>query len=425
MSSSSSTGTKSKGATTDSNPAAPAAAPAAPAPENPNGILSPPSAASSISPNSVATATPPGGNSSGSGAPQVAAAHNAPPTAALAVPLSLAGAIILLAGGLALHHRRRLAAEKERSWSKAAQLIRGGAAGDDDDDDATSASALLRRLRSHSSRLAILHLGGGNSNSRMRDNGNHHDDVEKALFERALFRGVTALPDHHTHDAYYDRCLPEKAAAAAGDPLYSSHAYAPSYAYGAPRPQPRQRMRELDLLSREFTSGTTTTARPRAHPSRSRSSSSSSSYRGLWGGRRYSVRRNTTSNTHGDGGSLWRSLSFAAARHKKVVAPPVARVAPPSSLNSPAMTAVMSVTSEVLPSYLPSPTLVGDVADQARGDEHEAGVSDFGFENVPLSPPLPSPLHTRGEAADPDDSRMRELRGVYEAVSRALGSAQR
>lgn len=83
------------------------------------------------------------------------------------------------------------------------------------------------------------------------------------------------------------------------------------------------------------------------------------------------------------------------------------------------------MTSEVLPSYLPSPTLVGDVVDQARGDEHVAGVGDFVFEDVPLSPPLPSPLHTRGEAADPDDSRMRELRDVYEAVSRALGSVQR
>ena len=89
------------------------------------------------------------------------------------------------------------------------------------------------------------------------------------------------------------------------------------------------------------------------------------------------------------------------------------------------MATVMSVTSEVLPSYLPSPTFVGDVADQARVDEHGAGVGDLGFEDVPLSPPLPSPLHTRGEAADPDDSRMRELRDVYEAVSRALGSAQR
>jgi len=73
-----------------------------------------------------------------------------------------------------------------------------------------------------------------------------------------------------------------------------------------------------------------------------------------------------------------------------------------------------SVTSEVLPSYLPSP----DFVDHGhRG--HGAG--DFEFENVPLSPP---PLHTRDEAAEPDDPRMKELRGVYEAVARALGSTR-
>jgi hypothetical protein len=97
------------------------------------------------------------------------------------------------------------------------------------------------------------------------------------------------------------------------------------------------------------------------------------------------------------------------------------------------MTVVTSVTSEVLPSYLPSPRFDGsgsptaDQADQDQahggGEQHgAAGVGDFGFENVPLSPPLPPPLHTRGEAADLDDSRMKELRGVYEAVARALGS---
>lgn len=352
--SSSSTDTKSKGAT-DSNPA-----PAA----DPNGILSPPSPASSRDPNSAAAAsTPTGSNSSsssgsGSGGPQVAAAHNAPPTAALAVPLSLAGAIILLAGGLALHHRRRLAAERERSWS--------------------------------------------------RSRGNRHDcdvDVEKVLFARALFRGEAPLPDAYAHDAYYgDRLLREKTAAD-GSYSPSSCAPTPSYAYRAP--EPRQRTRGLDLFPRrEFT-----TARPRAYHSSSLSSSSSS-YRGLWA-RRHSVLRRDVSTNDG-GGSLWRSLSFAAAapaRHKKVAAP-VAPVAPPSALNSPAMTAVTSVTSDVLPSYLPSPNFVDD---RARG-------GDFGFENVPLSPPLPSPLHTRGEATDPDDSRMRELRGVYEAVSRALGN---
>ena len=85
-----------------------------------------------------------------------------------------------------------------------------------------------------------------------------------------------------------------------------------------------------------------------------------------------------------------------------------------------------SVTSDVLPSYLPSPQFDSSpIADQAHdvGGEHgaAAGVGEFGFENVPLSPPLPPPLHTRGEAADPEDSRMKELRGVYEAVARALG----
>ena len=382
MSSSSSTGTESEGAATGSNPAVPAAAlPGAPAEANLNGTLSAPSAAS-ISSNPVATLTP------GSG-PQVAAAHNAPPTAALAVPLSLAGAIILLAGGLAVHHRRRLAAEKERAWSWSR-------------DDA-SESALLRRMRSYSAGLA-LNLGRSNRSRSRSSRGSHHDDVEKALFARALFRGV-ALPDHahdRVHDAYYDRRLTQKAMAAAEDPLYAYAA--PSYAYGAP--QPRQRTRELNLLTREFTTATAA-ARPRTHRA------SPSSYRGLWS-RRDSVRRTTTNN---GGDSLWRSLSFAAARHKKVPAP----VVPPhSALNSPAMTAVASVTSEVLPSYLPSPNFVGAAAEQARGGGDGAGVGDFGFENVPLSPPLPPPLHTRREAADSEDLRMRELRGVYEAVARAL-----
>lgn len=82
------------------------------------------------------------------------------------------------------------------------------------------------------------------------------------------------------------------------------------------------------------------------------------------------------------------------------------------------------MTSEVLPSYLPSPQFDGPTtADHAHAGEHGAtSVGDLGFENVPLSPPLPPPLHTRGEAADPDDVRMKELRGVYEAVARALGS---
>lgn len=85
-----------------------------------------------------------------------------------------------------------------------------------------------------------------------------------------------------------------------------------------------------------------------------------------------------------------------------------------------------SVTSDVLPSYLPSPRFDdGPAADRAH-DDARSSAGDFGFETVPLSPPLPlrpAPLHTRGEASDPDDdSRMKELRGVYEAVARALGS---
>jgi hypothetical protein len=78
--------------------------------------------------------------------------------------------------------------------------------------------------------------------------------------------------------------------------------------------------------------------------------------------------------------------------------------------------AVTSVTSEVLPSYLPSPNF-SSAADRI----HPIG-SNIEFENVPLSPTLPPPLHTREEAAEPDDLRMKELRRVYEAVARALGS---
>ena len=82
------------------------------------------------------------------------------------------------------------------------------------------------------------------------------------------------------------------------------------------------------------------------------------------------------------------------------------------------------MTSEVLPSYLPSPNFVGAAA-HVRGYEHGPSTDDLGFENVPLSPPPPPPLHTRGEAVEPDDSRMRELRGVYEAVAHALGNMRR
>ena len=235
--------------------------------------------------------------------------------------------------------------------------------------------------------------------------------AEKALFTRALFRGA-AFPDRDDDDDMYDEGrFPEKKLAVSS--LYSSYYPPSSYA-----PEPRQRTREPGLLTREFTARPR--PRPRAHPS-----PSASSYRGLWD-RRYTLRRSTRSsndnantNSGGGGGSLWRSLSFAA-RHKKVL--PLAPIATsPSALNSPTMTVVTtSVTSEVLPSYLPSPQFDGPTASAA-----DASVGDFGFENVPLSPPLPlppPPLHTRGEASDPDDSRMKELRGVYEAVARALGS---
>ena len=413
-SSSSSSGTKSKGVT-DSNPN-PAAADA---PANPNGILSLPSAsAAGLSPpNSAATSTPGTNSGTGGGAgaggngsgPQVAAAaHNAPPAAAIAVPLSLTGAIILLAGGLALHHRRKLDAEKERAiWTSSSWT-------------SPSWPWPWNRDGRRSPCLTALDFDS-------RGGGSRSKDVEKALFFArggALLRGEASALHDRTHDddmVYHDR-PPGKA-------FYSS--YAPSSSsYTCSAPEPRQRTRDgLDLLTRQFTTSTTRPrTRTRAHPS---PSPSPSSYRGLWD-RRYTLRRstrssndnNSTSTNGGGGGSgLWRSLSFAA-RHKKVL-PPVP-VAPPSVLNSPTMTVVTtSVTSEVLPSYLPSPQFdCSPITDQAHdGGEHGAtSVGDFGFENVPLSPPLPPPLHTRGEAADPDDSRMKELRGVYEAVARALGS---
>ncbi|KAI0286614.1 hypothetical protein BGY98DRAFT_941004, partial [Russula aff. rugulosa BPL654] len=193
--------------------------------------------------------------------------------------------------------------------------------------------------------------------------------------------------------------LPEKKPAVSS--LYSSYYPPSSYA-----PEPRQRTREPGLLSREFTARPR--PRPRAHPS-----PSASSYRALWD-RRYTLRRstrssndNTNTNSGGGGGSLWRSLSFAA-RHKKVL-PPAPTATSPSALNSPTMTVVTtSVTSEVLPSYLPSPQFDGPTA-----------APMLAWSTASLPPP---PLHTRGEASDPDDSRMKELRGVYEAVARALGS---
>ena len=291
--------------------------------------------------------------------PLVAAAHSAPPAAALAVPLSLAGAIIVLAGGLALHHRRRLAAEKERARENLAR--------------STS------RLRSTG---LALNLGSGGGGGGGIYKGVDEADVEKALFARggALFGGAVGLFPDHAADAYYPH-------AAAGP--------APLYPYYTPEARQRTRHLAVDLLPGLGY------RRPRPPPPPLSSSSASSS---LHRGYSKDVDRNRSrgSGSRNDGGSLWRSLSIS--RHRR-------KVAPPSTLaSSPSMTE--SVTSEVLPSYLPSP----DFVDHGyRG--HGAG----DFENVPLSPP---PLHTRDEAAEPDDVRMKELRGVYEAVARALGSTR-
>ncbi|KAH9005844.1 hypothetical protein EDB86DRAFT_3070920 [Lactarius hatsudake] len=294
--------------------------------------------------------------------PLVAAAHGAPPAAALAVPLSLAGAIIVLAGGLALHHRRRLVAEKERAREKLAR--------------STS------RLRSTG--LALNLGSGGGGIYRGADDVDADVDMEKALFARggALLRGRGGeVFADHTADAYYPRVSAEAA---------------PLYPYYGPEPRQRTRHLALDLLP------ALGYRRPRPPPPPLSSSSASSSLRrGYFGdvGRT----RSRGSGSRNSGGSLWRSLSIS--RHRR-------KVAPPSTLaSSPSMTE--SVTSEVLTSYLPSP----DFVDQGHRS-HGAGY--FEFENVPLSPPL---LHTR-EASEPEDSRMKELRGVYEAVARALGSTR-
>ena len=373
-SSSSSHDTKSNGAAY-SDPAA-AAAEAAPAdPGGPNGT----SGGSTPPNNSTGNLTPAsnGNGNGGGGAPLVAAAHSAPPTAAIAVPLSFAGAIVLLAGGLALHHRRQLAAERARCGAQLAATSTGST------DDASSESAPARSLRP-----VGLALDLGRRISRSISGANYHHRGEKAFFSRAGF-----FPDHVYH-AYHDR-RPEVAAAL--DPSSYSYNTPSYYAHGAP--EPRLRTRQLDLLTREFT---TTTTRRRAHPS----------YRGILGNR-HSVRRSGSNN--GGPSSLWRSLSIA----RRKAAPPSAVLASPALTES-----VASVTSEVLPSYLPSPNFVGAAA-HVRGYEHGPSTDDLGFENVALSPPPPPPLHTRGEAVEPDDSRMRELRGVYEAVAHALGNMRR
>ena len=304
--------------------------------------------------------------------PLVAAAHSAPPTAALAVPLSLAGAIIVLAGGLALHHRRRLAAEKEHARDKLAR--------------STS------RLRSTGLALNLGSSGGGI----YRGADDVDVDVEKALFARggALFqRGGGGLYSDHATDAYYPR-------AAAGT--------APLYPYYTPEVRHQTRHLALDLLP------TLGYRRPRPPPPPlSPSSTSSSLHRGFRdvgctdrSRSRNHIRGSGSSSSNGSS-FLWRSLSNSRHRRKDV---------PPSILaSSPSMTE--SVTSEVLPSYLPSPKIV-------HQGHHGQGTGNLDFENVPLSPLPPPPLHTREEAAEPDDTRMKELRGVYEAVARALGSTR-
>ncbi|KAH9964617.1 hypothetical protein BC827DRAFT_947576 [Russula dissimulans] len=371
MSSSSSSGPKSKGGT-NSDPAAPAAA----GPADPGGTLSPPSAAG-VPANAVASWTP----GSGGGEPLVAVGRGAPPTVALAVPLSLAGAIVLLAGGLALHHRRQLAEEKkERCYPprqdglSSAQVAAATAAA------ASEPEASKGRMPS----LGLaLDLGGRRRSGSGRNDDHDHDDVEKALFARTALGG--RFPHPH----------PDL------DPAYEHAYYAPSCAYSAPERRQRTRRLDLDLdRDRDLLSREVHTRRPRAraNPSCSSLSSHASPHRGLCGNNRYGVRRSTASKNiinggGGGSGSLWRSLS-------------IARRKPPPALASPALTeSVASVTSEVLPSYLPSPNFAG-VAGQMRG---------------PLPPP---PLHTRGEATEPDDLRMKELRGVYEAVARALGTVR-
>jgi len=274
----------------------------------------------------------------------------------------------VLAGGLALHHRRRLAAEKERAREKLAR--------------STS------RLRSTG---LALNLGSGGSGI-YKGADDADVDVEKALFARggALFQGGSCdgcFPDHAV-GADYPR-------AAAGTALL--------YPYYAPEPRHQTRHLALDLLP------TAGYRRPRPPPLPLSSSSASSSLRRWYrdvgnadrSRSRSHIRRSGSSN---GGGSLWRSLSIS--RHRRKVVPPLTLSSSPSMTDS--------VTSEVLSSYLPSPDFVD------RG-HHGRGNSDFEFENVLLSPP---PLHTREEAAEPDDSRMKELRGVYEAVARALGSTR-
>jgi len=384
-SSSSSHGSKSNGAAQSD--------PVAPAPADPGGGTVP-----GASPNSTTSLTPGvAGAGGGGGGPLVAAAHNAPPTAALAVPLSLTGAIVLIAGGLLLHHRRQLAAERERCN---AQLAASTGAN-------TTTTTIATITPSSSRSTPNLHPAGlasdlgsgliGTSTSGMdkgSDRYNHHGDAEKAaLFVRALCRGNSS-DRHHAYDAYHDRC--------------------PDATYARGAPEPRLRTRQLDPLTREFSTHT----RRRPHPPSSSSSSSSpshpSSYRGIFGNR-HSVRRSGSTNTYNGGASsLWRSLSIARRK-----------VATPSTfLASPALTeSAGSVTSDVLPSYLPSPNFDGAAAQHEF--EHGARTGDLGFVNVPLSPLLPPPLHTRREAVEPDDSRMRELRGVYEAVAHALGGVRR
>ena len=248
-------------------------------------------------------------------------------------------------------------------------------------------------------------------------------DVEKALFARASllrrafpFPSPFSFPDHPAAAAAaavaadaVDACCShtrrrerEREEAAATCP----HVVVPTcytYRRDAAPPEPRQRTRQLHLVAPRL-----------CDPGATRCPSSSSSHRGLGRG---------GSAGGGGGGSLWRSTTLSITpRSRRKPAPLPDAAAPLGFMTSPAMTeSATSVTSEVLPSYLPSPNF-SSAADRMRRHEHKE--SDFAFETVPLSPPPPPLLHTREEAAEPDDLRMRELRGVYEAVARALGSVR-
>ncbi|KAI0307424.1 hypothetical protein B0F90DRAFT_1812914 [Multifurca ochricompacta] len=213
-----------------------------------------------------------------------------------------------------------------------------------------------------------------------------------ALFAHALFRGG---------DGYYTRSA--AAAAAPPPPPLPPHPFAPTPVPIFDAPEPHQRMRQLDSSLREGF------FRPRSHL-HLHPHPSSSPYRGIFsdvdtikrGSSRSSI--NSVGNSNGSGRSRWRSLSISRSRRQKEgVAPLPHRY----------RTATASPFDRELTSY----DSIGDL-------EHPSFAGDLGFENVPLSPPAPPPLHIREEATEPDDPRIRELRAVYDAVARALGSVR-